>query len=240
MSKKTQELKEKKNKKQRIINIVVGVILAAFIIWIIVINTQEEKPNYTVSEDGLVYVVEGQKYKISDTETDLVLFNVKNFGVMVAELYPEIAPITVKNFKELVSQKFYDNLIFHRVIDNFVVQVGDPTGTGEGGSEKTIKGEFALNGVENNLSHKRGVLSMARRGPQRSDEPETEDTMNSASSQIFIVQKETTYLDGKYAGFGKLVHGYDVLDKISRVQTDDNQKPLKDVTLSLVRFVEEE
>ena len=238
MSKKTQELKEKQNKKKKITRIVLGVIGALILIWIIVLNVRPEKSNYTVSEDGLTYVVEGETYKISETASNLVLFDVKGFGVMVAELYPDIAPITVKNFKELVGQKYYDGLIFHRVIDYFMIQTGDPTGTGTGGSEKTIKGEFSLNGVENNLSHVKGVLSMARRGPSSSDEPETPETMNSASSQIFIVQTDNTYLDGKYAGFGKLVHGYSVLDKIAKVQTDSADKPIEDVTISLVRFVE--
>ena len=152
---------------------------------------------------------------------------------MIAELYPDIAPITVANFKKLVSEKFYDGLLFHRVIKDFMIQTGDPTATGNGGSEENIKGEFSNNGVDNDLSHKRGVLSMARRGGN----PDTEETMNSASSQFFIVHKDSDFLDGKYAAFGLLLHGYDVLDKIAETITDENDKPTTDQVLKSVKFV---
>ena len=121
------------------------------------------------------------------------------------ELYPEIAPITCANFEKLVKEGFYDGLIFHRVISGFMIQGGDPEGTGMGGAKENIKGEFAQNGVENNLSHTRGVISMAR-----SNDP------NSASSQFFIVQADSTYLDGQYAGFGKVTSGMDIVDKICK------------------------
>ena len=114
-----------------------------------------------------------------------------------------------------------------------MIQTGDPLGTGIGGSEETIKGEFSENGVENNLSHVRGVLSMARRG----SDPETEETMNSASSQFFIVHKDSTYLDGKYASFGKVIEGMDVVDSLANSQTDDNDKPLNDKIINSIRFV---
>lgn len=163
--------------------------------------------NYETEEkDGkTVYKMEN-KYVESDKETNLIKIDVKDKGIIIAELYPDVAPITVENFKKLISEKFYDGLTFHRIIKDFMVQTGDPLGTGIGGSEETIKGEFSENGVENNLSHVRGVLSMARRG----SEPETEETMNSASSQFFIVQKDSTYLDGKYAAFGKVIEGMEV------------------------------
>ena len=160
--------------------------------------------------------------------------DIKNKGIMIAELYPNTAPITVENFKKLVKEKFYNNLTFHRVINNFMIQTGDPTATGSGGSEENIKGEFSLNGVENNLSHTRGVLSMARRGSQ----PETEETMNSASSQFFIVHADSTYLDGNYAAFGKVIKGHDIIDQIASVQTDAYDKPIKDVTINEIKFVE--
>ena len=152
---------------------------------------------------------------------------------MIAELYPKVAPITVENIKELIKAKFYDGIIFHRVIKDFMIQTGDPTGTGMGGSEKEIKGEFEINGIKNNISHTRGVLSMARRGSN----PETEDTLNSASSQFFIVHQDSNFLDGSYASFGKLLNGYDILDKIATTSTDQNDKPLNDIKMNSIRFV---
>ena len=150
--------------------------------------------NYkTETKDGkTVYNIENKKYIESDKETNLIKIDVKDKGIIVAELYPDIAPITVENFKKLVNDKFYDGLIFHRIIKDFMIQTGDPLGTGIGGSDENIKGEFSENGIENNLSHTRGVLSMARRG----GDPETEETMNSASSQFFIVHKDSIFLNG--------------------------------------------
>lgn len=190
--------------------------------------------NYETEEkDGkTVYKIEN-KYVESDKETNLIKIDVKDKGIIIAELYPDVAPITVENFKKLISEKFYDGLIFHRIIKDFMVQTGDPLGTGIGGSEETIKGEFSENGVENNLSHVRGVLSMARRG----SEPETEETMNSASSQFFIVQKDSTYLDGKYAAFGKVIEGMEVVDSLANSQTDDSDKPLNNKIINSIRFV---
>ena len=200
-------------------------------------NKEEENLNYTTSEvDGkTIYTIKTKKYVSSDKETNLVMIDVRDYGIMVAELYPAKAPITVENFKNLVSKNFYSGLIFHRVMKNFVIQTGDPQGNGIGGSDKTIKGEFEANGVKNDISHVRGVLSMARK---KGSNPETSETFNSASSQFYIVQDDATYLDGKYAGFGKLVSGYDVLDKIASVETNMNDKPINDVVIKNVRFVE--
>lgn len=167
---------------------------------------------------------------------NIVEIDVKDYGKIVIELYPDIAPKSVANFKKLVSQNYYDGMIFHRVINEFMIQTGDPTGTGMGGSEETIKGEFELNGFKNRLSHTRGVVSMARRGAN----PDTEETMNSASSQFFIVQADSTYLDGKYAAFGKVISGMDIVDKIAVVDTDSEDKPLKDVVINTIRFKEGE
>ncbi len=135
------------------------------------------------------------KYKI---EIDL-----KDYGVIKATLDADNAPITVENFLKLVDEKFYDGLTIHRVVKDFVIQGGDPKGTGEGGSDKTITGEFASNGISNPLSHKRGALSMAR-----------SNDYNSASSQFFIVQKDATSLDGDYAVFGYVTEGMEIVDKI--------------------------
>ena len=217
-----------KNKLLYYVFLVLGL---AFIIWVIILNTTEDELNYTVSEqDGIkIYNVEDISLTESETPTDLVLILVKDYGAMVAELYPDVAPVTVKNFKKLVGNKFYDGLIFHRVISNFMIQTGDPEGTGSGGSEDKIKGEFSSNGVENDISHKRGVLSMARVVLN----PETKESYNSASSQFFIVQSDSAYLDGNYAAFGRVLNGFEVLDSISKVSTDENDKPLIDVSINV-------
>ncbi len=198
-------------------------------------SEEEVKMNYTTEEVNgkTVFNIEDKKYIESEEETNFVKIDTDGYGIMIAELYPDVAPITVENFKSLVKDKFYDGIIFHRVIKDFMIQTGDPTGTGMGGSEKEIKGEFKNNGVENNLSHTRGVLSMARRGSN----PETEDTMNSASSQFFIVHQDSDFLDGNYASFGKLLNGYDVLDKIATTETNSSDKPLKDIKMNTIRFV---
>lgn len=132
-----------------------------------------------------------------------VLLNIKDYGEIKLELYADIAPITVTNFIKLVNEKFYDGLTFHRVIDGFMIQGGDPDGDGTGGSKETIKGEFSSNGVTNNLSHERGVISMAR-----------SNDMDSASSQFFIMHEDNINLDGKYAAFGKVTSGIEVVDKV--------------------------
>ena len=150
----------------------------------------------------------------------------ENGGTMEAELYPEIAPITVENFVSLIKERFFDGIIFHRVIKNFMIQGGDPTGTGMGGSEKTIKGEFASNGVRNDLKHTRGVLSMAR----------TMDP-DSASSQFFIMHKDAPHLDGQYAAFGKITDGIEVVDEIASVRTDFRDKPLEEQKIRTIELI---
>ena len=143
----------------------------------------------------------------------IVTFTMENGDVMKAELYPEIAPTSVNNFVNLVQKGFYDGLIFHRVIAGFMIQGGDPEGTGMGGPGYSIKGEFSYNGVDNNLKHSRGVLSMAR--AQHPD---------SAGSQFFIMHQDADYLDGQYAAFGKVTKGMSVVDKICEdvTPTDGN------------------
>ena len=147
----------------------------------------------------------------------VVTITMTNVDVMKAELYPEIAPNTVNNFISLVQKGFYDGLIFHRVISGFMIQGGDPQGTGMGGPGYSIKGEFAMNGVRNDLKHTRGVLSMAR-----SMMP------NSAGSQFFIMHANAPHLDGQYAAFGKVVEGLDVVDKIASVRTGWQDKPVEE------------
>lgn len=136
---------------------------------------------------------------------------------MKAELYPEIAPISVSNFINLIQKGFYDGLIFHRVIKGFMIQGGCPDGNGMGGPGYSIKGEFAHNGVENNLKHTEGVLSMAR-----AMHP------NSAGSQFFIMHKTSPHLDGEYAAFGKITEGMDVVNKIAETSTDYSDRPMEE------------
>jgi cyclophilin family peptidyl-prolyl cis-trans isomerase len=138
-----------------------------------------------------------------DAKKPVITITLANDKVIKAELYPDVAPLTVANFVELTEKGFYDGLTFHRIVPGFVIQGGDPKGNGTGGSDKNIKGEFAENGVKNDLKHERGVLSMAR--SQAND---------SASSQFFIVVGEASFLDGKYAAFGKVTEGMDAVDEI--------------------------
>ena len=148
-----------------------------------------------------------------------VKIEVEKYGTIEVELDADEAPITVTNFINLVKDNFYDGLTFHRIIDGFMIQGGDPNGNGTGGSKNTIKGEFAANGVDNNISHKRGVISMAR-----------SDYNDSASSQFFIVHKDSPHLDGQYAAFGHVTSGMEIVDKICddvKVE-DDNGTVLKE------------
>ena len=155
----------------------------------------------------------------------MVVIEMENGKKIKLELYPEVAPITVENFTKLVKDGFYDGLIFHRVISGFMIQGGDPEGTGMGGSKDKIKGEFAENGVPNDLKHTRGVISMART-----------NFPNSASSQFFIMHKDSPFLDGKYAAFGKVVAGIEVVDEIAKTQTNFNDKPIVDQIMKKVYF----
>ncbi|MBP3919307.1 MAG: peptidylprolyl isomerase [Clostridia bacterium] len=156
----------------------------------------------------------------------MVQIEMADGGIIKIELDPTAAPITCENFTKLVSEGFYDGLIFHRVISGFMIQGGDPTGTGMGGSDNTIKGEFAVNGVKNPLSHKRGVISMAR--SQRYD---------SASSQFFICHADADFLDGQYAAFGHVTEGMDVVDRIASVATDRSDRPKTEMKMAKVTLI---
>lgn len=144
-------------------------------------------------------------------------------GVIKVELYPEIAPNTVRNFISLANDKFYDGLIFHRVKEGFMIQGGDPLGNGMGGPDYSIYGEFSNNKFENKLSHERGVISMARSAD-----------MNSAGSQFFIMHEEAPHLNGDYAAFGKVIEGMDVVDKIATTETNSNDKPVNDMKIKSI------
>ena len=150
-----------------------------------------------------------------------------NMGEIKAELYPDIAPVTVKNFVDLIKKGFYNGLTFHRVIEGFMIQGGCPKGNGTGGPGYCIKGEFRANGVKNDLKHERGVLSMAR-----AMDPD------SAGSQFFIMHETSPHLDGQYAAFGKVTDGMDVVDRIASVRTDFNDRPLEKVVINEMRVSE--
>lgn len=156
-------------------------------------------------------------------QNPIVTFTMENGDVIKAELYPEIAPNTVNNFISLIQKNFYDGLIFHRVIRGFMLQGGDPEGTGMGGPGYGIKGEFSSNGFKNDLKHTEGVLSMAR-----SMMP------NSAGSQFFIMHKDAPHLDGDYAAFGKVTEGMDIVNKIAETDTDYNDRPVVNQVMKTV------
>ncbi len=156
-------------------------------------------------------------------QNPIVTFTMENGDVFKAELYPEIAPNTVNNFISLIGRNFYDGLIFHRVIRGFMIQGGDPEGSGMGGPGYSIKGEFSQNGVENDLKHEEGVLSMAR-------------SMNpdSAGSQFFVMHKHSPHLDGSYAAFGKVIEGMEAVNRIAETRTDYSDRPLEDQVIKSV------
>ena len=158
-----------------------------------------------------------------ENKNPIVTFEMENGDVFRAELYPEIAPNTVRHFISLVNHNFYDGVIFHRVIKGFMIQGGDPEGMGIGGPGYAIKGEFSANGFKNDLKHERGVLSMAR-----SMMPD------SAGSQFFVMHKDSPHLDGQYAGFGKVIEGMDVVDKIAEIKTNFQDKPKQDQVMKSV------
>lgn len=153
----------------------------------------------------------------------VVTFEMENGDVFKAELYPDTAPNTVNNFISLINKGYYDGLIFHRVIENFMIQGGCPQGSGMGGPGYSIKGEFSRNGFENNILHKEGVLSMAR-----SQNPD------SAGSQFFIMHKASPHLDGQYAAFGKIIEGFDIVNKIAQVETDHRDRPVEEQKIKKV------
>ena len=162
---------------------------------------------------GCLILFKKKEVKEEMKDTYNVIITVKNYGDIELELDAKTAPITVNNFINLAKSGFYDGLTFHRIMEGFMIQGGDPLGTGMGGSENKIKGEFKNNGIENNISHVRGVISMARNGYD----------MNSASSQFFIVHQDSTFLDGDYAAFGHVTKGMEIVDKIA-----SDAKPIDD------------
>lgn len=182
---------------------------------------------YVVSKEATQYV----KLNVSYSDDNGQRHN----GDIIIKLDPTNAPITVANFQKLVGEGFYDGLIFHRVIEDFMIQGGDPEGNGSGGSDEEIEGEFSKNGVDNKLSHKRGVVSMARQGA----ETDALDALyyNTASSQFFIVHEDSTFLDGKYASFGEVVFGMTSVDGIAAMAVNTVAKPLKEAKIVSAVFI---
>lgn len=180
----------------------------------------EEQPKETESKEETEETEKNEetpKYKGENEEAPIVTITMEDGAEVIIELYPQIAPNTVNNFISLIQDNFYDGLIFHRVIPGFMIQGGDPEGTGTGGPGYSIKGEFESNDFSNKLEHKRGVLSMAR-----SQSPD------SAGSQFFIMHEDSQQLDGDYAGFGQVIEGMDVIDEIVSVPTEDQDRPEED------------
>ncbi len=225
---------EKKKKENRLMWMMMGglagvIVIAAVIIFFV--SYFHNAPIY--------HLVSPEDYVDTDEVTNYVRLNVsytadngqKYNGDIVVELNPDEAPITVANFQKLVGEKFYDGLTFHRIISGFMVQGGDPEGTGLGGSDEDIKGEFSENGVENNLKHVRGTISMARNGYD----------MDSASSQFFIVHETSANnsysLDGKYAAFGSVVFGMESVDGLAELSTNSNDKPYNVPVINSATFV---
>ena len=203
------------------LNILLMIVVSLFMVGCASVK-KEENNEPEVLESVVEY--DGLKYQITNKMTNNVLMELTDDRKVIFELYPEVAPISVENFQKLVKEDFYDGIIFHRVVKDFVVQAGD--GTSQNKSAQTIKGEFNSNGVTNDLKHEEGVLSMAR----------TSDK-NSASSQFFVMLKDNANLDGEYAAFGKVIKGMNVITSIGKVVTDKNDKPIKDVTIKRMEFV---
>lgn len=189
--------------------------ISLFIIGTVLISCQSDEQNDDeLTEENTVEETEGNNETVVTPEVTLTM---ENGGEILIELYPNIAPNTVNNFISLIEDDFYNGLIFHRVIPDFMIQGGDPNGIGTGGPGYSIKGEFSANDFENNLTHERGVLSMAR-----SQDPD------SAGSQFYITVEDSPHLDGDYAAFGRVIEGMDTVDEIVSVERDQRDKPLED------------
>ena len=209
----------------------IAAILIVAIIVLVAVDSCSEPNNVSTTET----VTDNMTKKIKDLnikENPVATLTMENGGVMLIELYPEIAPNTVCNFIELANSGYYDGLIFHRCIPGFMIQGGDPEGTGMGGPGFTIKGEFTSNGFKNDLKHERGVISMARQG----ENPYTgEKNYDSAGSQFFIMVEDYPSLNEQYASFGKVISGMEVADAIVANETDGNDKPLVEQVIKSIR-----
>lgn len=193
---------------------IIALVLVVLIALVIINKNKEEKKVEEML--NINYEVEGNEISLDQylTENPVVAMYIEDYGSVVVELYPNVAENTVNNFISLVKSGFYDNNTFHRLIPGFVLQGGDPTGTGTGGPGYHIKGEFSANGVKNDLKHTKGILSMAR-----------SQAMDSAGSQFFIMLGEATHLDGQYAAFGKVIDGMETIERIEKLERVSNPNP---------------
>lgn len=196
-------------KKENLIFGAIVVVLLVILIVVVVMLPGKSEKVYEEDLKDINYEMEGNELSMNqyNTENPVVALYIKNYGSVVIELYPDVAPNTVNNFISLVKSGFYDNNTFHRLMTRFVLQGGDPTGTGSGGPGYSIRGEFSSNGFTNNLKHEKGVVSMAR-----ADDPD------SAGSQFFIMLESADYLDGYYAAFGKVIDGMELVDRIASTE----------------------
>jgi len=203
----------------------IGALLITAIISLTLIgcSTSNKEETNTESDDNKEIYLSKETEKKETDKNPVVTIEMEDGKVIKLELYPEIAPNTVRNFISLANSKFYDGLIFHRVISGFMIQGGDPEGTGMGGPDYSIYGEFTNNQFENTLLHTKGVISMAR-----------SDYKNSAGSQFFIMSEDAPHLDGDYAAFGKVIEGMDVVDSIAQVETGSNDRPKKDIKIKSI------
>lgn len=206
----------------------IGALLAASIMTLTLVgcaSKSKDDASQTPSggESTAVDYLSKETEKKAEDKNPVATIEMEDGGLIKVELYPEIAPNTVRNFISLANDKFYDGLIFHRVIEGFMIQGGDPLGNGMGGPDYSIYGEFSNNKFENKLSHERGVISMAR-----------SSDMNSAGSQFFIMHEVAPHLNGDYAAFGKVIEGMDVVDKIATTETDSNDKPVNDMKIKSI------
>lgn len=205
----------------------ISVLIMTMLLAIVLVGCGEQPEDESKTEEQAT-TEESDDQKVYDGDNPVVTITMDNDDEILIELYPAIAPNTVDNFITLIDQEFYDGLIFHRVIPDFMIQGGDPDGNGTGGPGYAIKGEFSSNGFENSLSHNRGVLSMARSGDP-----------DSAGSQFFIIVEESEHLDGDYASFGEVIEGMDVVDAIVSVdistEKGSEDKPLEDQQIKTMR-----
>ncbi len=218
-----QAKKQKRHMKIFLISAIAVLLVAVAVVLIVNLTGESYVPLTQVQDEIDSYSV--ADFTETEKESKYVIIKVKNYGDIVCELREDIAPITVKNFKKLVSEKFYDGLIFHRVIEDFMIQGGGMDLDFKEKDAASIKGEFTSNGVANNLKHYRGVLSMART-----------NVKDSASSQFFIMHKTSPHLDGDYASFGYVLSGMEIVDKIATAKTNSSDAPLEPVIIESIRF----
>ena len=204
---------------------IISLLLVLLVVAFSFVSCKKEPPKHEELDLSTASIADFQE---TTKRTDYVLIKVKDYGDILIRLFPEVAPDTVDNFKELVADEFYDGLIFHRVIKDFMIQGGAFNTDMTQKQAASIKGEFNSNGFENNLLHVRGVISMARTS-----------VPDSASSQFFIMHKDSPHLNGEYAAFGITVDGFDVIDAIAGVKTNYNDQPMEDVVITSIRFVAE-